>query len=115
MTVSTLPPNKIHVFINYNGTPVPHGVVKMAEEAYGNGQPFMDNLVLVLLDKGARTPEQSARSMREGLLEECRRNPMLTPDEREGYWSRYNVPRIRRVVYRIEAWWNHRRLMRGAA
>jgi hypothetical protein len=84
--------------------------IAIVEEAYGSGQPFMDSLVFLLLRRGAHTPEQKARFLREGLLRASYANPFLTKREREDIWRRYKIPWLVRLAYRYEAWKTLRRM-----
>jgi hypothetical protein len=88
--------------------------VEIAEKAYRSGQPYMDGLLALLLEKGAVTPDRRAEYLREGLLKESYRNPTLTDVERERIWRRYRVPWLVRLAYRFEAWRTVRRLRREA-
>lgn len=92
--------------------PLP-AVSEMVDDAYGRGQPFMDRLVAELLTRGANTPEQNERALREGLLRESYENVMYTWSEREAIWRRYRQPLVKRLTYRIEAWRTLRRLKHG--
>jgi hypothetical protein len=88
---------------------VPIEMVHTVDDAYNRGQPYMDNLVELLRERGASTAEESAASMRKGLLRESWQNVLLTETERRGIWDRYRVPFWKRLHYRWLAWFGRRR------
>lgn len=90
-------------------------VFEMAEEAYRGGQPFIDDLVDVLMRRGAQTPTARRFFMCKGLLRDSYTNPFLTSDEREAIWRRCEPSRLVRLAYRFETWRALRRLRRAPA
>lgn len=83
---------------------VPQRMIDTVEEAYGSGQPYMDNLVALLLERGARTPEEKLQTKRAAMLEEIWSSRMLTDKQRREYWDEFEVPWYTRLVYRWRVW-----------